>query len=72
VTQVKKVGVERGLAATLNRPRPDALACRRATFPDDLPDRVVHVLGDVDEPASVGRIQRLLAADGIDVATRAD
>lgn len=39
--------------------------------PDDLPDRIVRVLGDVEEPVSVGRIQRLLANDGIDVATRA-
>jgi len=42
-----------------------------AEAPADLPDRIVAVLAeaDVDGPASTGRIQRLLARDGIDVAT---
>jgi hypothetical protein len=39
--------------------------------PEDLPERIVGVLeaADLDGPATAGRIQRLLARDGIDVAT---
>lgn len=42
-----------------------------ADAPEDLPDRIVDVLeaADVEGTVSVGRIQRLLARDGIDVAT---
>lgn len=38
--------------------------------PEDLPDRIVSVLrdADTDGPVSAGRVQRLLARDGIDVA----
>jgi hypothetical protein len=41
-----------------------------ADAPDDLPDRIVRVLrdADTDGPVSTGRVQRLLARDGIDVA----
>lgn len=41
---------------------------RESEAPDDLPDRVVRVLDGVDGSASPGRVQRLLARDGIDVA----
>jgi hypothetical protein len=42
-----------------------------STPPDDLPDRIVRVLADEEGPATPGRVQRLLARDGIDVATSA-
>jgi len=63
-------------AATLSPDSPNwpaAVVTRMPTsdVPDDLPDRIVRVLDDTDEPVSVGRIQRLLARDGIDVAERA-
>ena len=60
-----------GAAGRLNRPATEPAAMPTSDVPDDLPDRIVRVLDDVDGTVSVGRIQRLLAKDGIDVATSA-
>lgn len=38
---------------------------------DALPDRVLAVLRDADEPLSAGQIQRRLASDGFDATTGA-
>lgn len=38
---------------------------------DTLPDRVLAVLRDADEPLSAGQIQRRLASNGFDATTSA-
>ena len=55
---------------TLNHLADEPTDMPEADAPDDLPDRIVSVLeaADVDGPVSAGRLQRLLARDGIDVA----
>ena len=55
---------------TLNHLAPEPSDMSTAEPPADLPDRIVSVLeaADVDGPVSAGRVQRLLARDGIDVA----
>jgi len=55
---------------TLNHLADEPDDVSEADAPADLPDRIVSVLreADVDGPVSTGRLQRLLARDGIDVA----
>ena len=55
---------------TLNHLADEAEDMPAADAPADLPDRIVRVLreADADGPVSTGRVQRLLARDGIDVA----
>lgn len=55
---------------TLNHLADEPEDMPEADAPDDLPDRIVSVLkaAEVDGPVSAGRVQRLLARDGIDVA----
>ncbi|MFT4949058.1 MAG: hypothetical protein ACI9CA_001190 [Natronomonas sp.] len=56
---------------TLNHLADEPADMPKADAPDDLPDRIVSVLkaADTDGPVSAGRLQRLLARDGIDVAS---
>jgi len=59
------------LGGRLNRAALERAVMPTSDVPDDLPDRIVRVLNDAGDTVSVGRIQRLLARDGIDVATSA-